>query len=75
MDNLARKESTIGEVGNLMSVDAERIESCISYLWAVWSSPLQIILSLYLLYQYIGQYVIGVVVDHSVSELSTLEKV
>ncbi|CAG5123107.1 unnamed protein product [Candidula unifasciata] len=54
MDNLARKESTVGEVVNLMSVDAERIESCISYMWAVWSSPLQIILSLYLLYQYIG---------------------
>ncbi|CAG5119030.1 unnamed protein product [Candidula unifasciata] len=54
MNNLARKESTIGEVVNLMSVDAERVENVMSYLWAVWSSPLQIILSLYLLHSYIG---------------------
>ncbi|BFZ09598.1 hypothetical protein BsWGS_12637 [Bradybaena similaris] len=54
MNNLARKESTIGEVVNLMSVDAERVENVMSYLWAVWSSPLQIIVSLYLLYSYIG---------------------
>ncbi|KAK0042761.1 multidrug resistance-associated protein 1 [Biomphalaria pfeifferi] len=54
MDNQARKESTIGEVVNLMSVDASNIESVMSYLWAIWSSPLQITVSLYLLYNVLG---------------------
>ncbi|XP_005090015.1 multidrug resistance-associated protein 1 [Aplysia californica] len=54
MDNAARKESTIGEVVNLMSVDAEHLENIMSYLWAIWSSPLQILVSLYLLYDTVG---------------------
>ncbi|CAL1532770.1 unnamed protein product [Lymnaea stagnalis] len=54
MDSMARKDSTTGEVVNLMSVDASRFESVMSYLWTVWSSPLQIIVSLYLLYDMIG---------------------
>ncbi|KAH9503701.1 Multidrug resistance-associated protein 1 [Bulinus truncatus] len=54
MDNKARKESTIGEVVNLMSVDASNLETAMSYLWAIWSSPLQISVTLYLLYNMIG---------------------
>ncbi|XP_059141154.1 multidrug resistance-associated protein 1-like [Physella acuta] len=54
MDNVARKESTVGEVVNLMSVDAGHIESLMSYAWAMWSSPLQIVVSMYLLYNIIG---------------------
>ncbi|XP_059141156.1 multidrug resistance-associated protein 1-like [Physella acuta] len=54
MDNVARKESTVGEVVNLMSVDAGHIESLMSYAWAMWSSPLQIVVSIYLLYIIIG---------------------
>lgn len=54
MNNEARRESTVGEVVNLMSVDAEHIEGTMGYLWALWSSPLQICLSLYLLYTTLG---------------------
>jgi ATP-binding cassette subfamily C (CFTR/MRP) protein 1 len=54
MDNQARKESTVGEVVNLMSVDAKHLEEMLSYLWALWSSPLQIAVSLYLLYNTLG---------------------
>ena len=54
MNNQARRDSTVGEVVNLMSVDTEHIESLMSYLWAVWSSPLQIGVSLYLLYSTLG---------------------
>lgn len=54
MNNQARRESTVGEVVNLMSVDAEHIEGMMGYLWSVWSSPLQICVSLYLLYSTLG---------------------
>ena len=37
-----------------MSVDAEHIEATMGYLWAIWSSPLQICVSLYLLYTTLG---------------------
>ncbi|KAJ8315790.1 LOW QUALITY PROTEIN: hypothetical protein KUTeg_007940 [Tegillarca granosa] len=54
MDNQARKDSTVGEIVNLMSVDTEHIQEVLAYLWAIWSSPLQIIVALYLLYQTLG---------------------
>ncbi|GFO42105.1 multidrug resistance-associated protein 1 [Plakobranchus ocellatus] len=54
MDNRARGESTVGQVVNLMSVDAEHVENVTSYAWAIWSSSLQIALSLYLLYTTVG---------------------
>ncbi|KAK3589166.1 hypothetical protein CHS0354_018871 [Potamilus streckersoni] len=50
----ARKESTIGEIVNLMSVDAEHIRDVLQYMWAMWSSPMQIIVSLVFLYQTLG---------------------
>lgn len=54
MNNLARQESTVGEVVNLMSVDAEHLEQTVAYLYSIWSSPLQICVSLYLLYATLG---------------------
>ena len=54
MNNQARRESTVGEVINLMSVDAEHIQRMLEYVWALWSSPLQIGVSLYLLYATLG---------------------
>jgi len=35
--NSARKESTVGEVVNLMSVDAQRFQDLMSYVNIVWS--------------------------------------
>ncbi|KAK3097219.1 hypothetical protein FSP39_007607 [Pinctada imbricata] len=54
MSNSARKESTVGEIVNLMSVDVEHLQNIIPYLWCVWSSPLQIGVALYFLYQTVG---------------------
>uniref|UniRef100_A0A0L8GHH2 ABC-type glutathione-S-conjugate transporter n=1 Tax=Octopus bimaculoides TaxID=37653 RepID=A0A0L8GHH2_OCTBM len=50
----ARSRSTVGEIVNLMAIDCERIDNCISYLYLVWSGPLQIILCTYLLWQQVG---------------------
>ena len=55
MDNMAKGESTVGQVVNLMSVDAEHIEMVMNYAWALWSSTLQICMSLYLLYTTVGK--------------------
>ncbi|GFS09919.1 multidrug resistance-associated protein 1 [Elysia marginata] len=54
VDNMSKSESTVGQVVNLMSVDAEHIENVMNYGWALWSSTLQICLSLYLLYTTVG---------------------
>nr|KAG5699388.1 hypothetical protein BaRGS_008296 [Batillaria attramentaria] len=37
-----------------MSVDTEHIQGMIRYLWTLWSSPLQICVSLYLLFNLLG---------------------
>lgn len=50
----ARKQSTVGEIVNLMSIDTQHIQDTVNYLWAVWSSPLQIALCLYFLYITLG---------------------
>ena len=50
MNNKARTESTVGEIVNLMSVDCQHLADVSSYLWAAWSSPLQIIGALIFLY-------------------------
>lgn len=54
MSNDARRTTTIGEIVNLMSVDAERIMEVVQYLWMIWSSPLQICIAIYLLYGILG---------------------
>lgn len=43
-----------GEIGNLISVDAQRIQDLTTYLHAIWYSPLQIGLSIYFLWQQLG---------------------
>uniref|UniRef100_A0A8C0BW11 Multidrug resistance-associated protein 1 n=1 Tax=Buteo japonicus TaxID=224669 RepID=A0A8C0BW11_9AVES len=47
--NSARKTSTVGEIVNLMSVDAQRFMDLATYINMIWSAPLQVILALYLL--------------------------
>ena len=44
----------MGEIVNLMSVDAQRLMDVVTYLHIIWSGPLQILLSLLLLYQTMG---------------------
>jgi predicted anti-sigma-YlaC factor YlaD len=54
MSNEARKTTTVGEIVNLMSVDAQRLQDAVGYLWMVWSAPLQIAIAIYMLWQLLG---------------------
>ena len=54
LSNKARQTSTVGEIVNLMSVDAQRFMDLMPYLHNIWSAPLQIILSLVFLYLTMG---------------------
>ncbi|ELK33293.1 Multidrug resistance-associated protein 1 [Myotis davidii] len=57
--NSARKSSTVGEIVNLMSVDAQRFMDLTTYINMVWSAPLQVFLALYLLWLNLGPSVLA----------------
>ncbi|XP_044001771.1 multidrug resistance-associated protein 1 isoform X9 [Aphidius gifuensis] len=59
MSNTARKESTVGEIVNLMSVDAQRFMELTAYINMIWSAPLQIALALYFLWDILGPSVLA----------------
>ncbi|KAJ3017793.1 UNVERIFIED_CONTAM: hypothetical protein HDU68_011483 [Siphonaria sp. JEL0065] len=50
----ARQSSTVGEIVNLMSVDAGRLGDLTTYFHIIWSGPFQICLALYFLYHTLG---------------------
>ncbi|KAJ8384011.1 hypothetical protein AAFF_G00212550 [Aldrovandia affinis] len=55
----ARRTSTVGEIVNLMSVDAQRFMDLVTYINMVWSAPLQVVLALYFLWQTLGPSVLA----------------
>ncbi|KAJ7306005.1 hypothetical protein JRQ81_010371 [Phrynocephalus forsythii] len=59
ISNSARKTSTVGEIVNLMSVDAQRFMDLATYINMIWSAPLQVILALYFLWQILGPSVLA----------------
>ncbi|PAA56638.1 hypothetical protein BOX15_Mlig005571g4 [Macrostomum lignano] len=54
-----KKDTTVGEVVNLMSVDAQRLQDVAGYLWMVFSAPLQITIAIVLLWQELGASVLA----------------
>ncbi|XP_069851649.1 ATP-binding cassette sub-family C member 2 [Dipodomys merriami] len=54
LSNLARKQYTIGETVNLMSVDAQKLMDVTNYMHLVWSSALQICLAIFFLWRELG---------------------
>lgn len=54
----ARKESSTGEIVNLMAVDAQRFMDLATSVNTIWSAPLQIILAFYFLWRELGPSVI-----------------
>ncbi|XP_062549079.1 multidrug resistance-associated protein 1-like isoform X2 [Armigeres subalbatus] len=54
ISSFAKKDTTVGEIVNLMAVDAQRFFELTSYLHVLWSAPLMIALCIYLLYDYLG---------------------
>ncbi|CAH1794809.1 unnamed protein product, partial [Owenia fusiformis] len=59
LSNSARKSSTVGEIVNLMSVDAQRFMELTTYLNMLWSAPFQISVSLYFLWMTLGPSVLA----------------
>uniref|UniRef100_UPI0037E78B7D multidrug resistance-associated protein 1 n=1 Tax=Semicossyphus pulcher TaxID=241346 RepID=UPI0037E78B7D len=59
ISSAARRTSTVGEMVNLMSVDAQRFMDLITYINMVWSAPLQVVLALYFLWQNLGPSVLA----------------
>lgn len=59
LSNVARKESTVGEIVNLMAVDAQRFMDLTAYINMIWSAPLQIALALYFLWDLLGPSVLA----------------
>ncbi|ESO93730.1 hypothetical protein LOTGIDRAFT_105097, partial [Lottia gigantea] len=54
MNSDARKMFTVGAIVNLVSGDCKKLSEIVTFLWMIWSCPLQICIALYLLYQTLG---------------------
>ncbi|KAE8913580.1 Multidrug resistance-associated protein 1 [Phytophthora fragariae] len=50
----ARQKKTTGEITNLMSIDAQRLQELSTYINSVWFSLFQIVVACYLLWKQIG---------------------
>lgn len=59
MSNAAKKNTTVGEIVNLMAVDAQRFMDLSAYINMIWSAPLQIALALYFLWEILGPSVLA----------------
>lgn len=54
ISNSARRERTVGEIVNLMSVDADRFRPLLEFLHISWAAFIQISIAIFLLYQELG---------------------
>ena len=54
LSHSARKNFTIGEITNYISVDAQRIIDSMPYVAFLWTTPFNVVLSLYFLYNELG---------------------
>ncbi|XP_041599047.1 ATP-binding cassette sub-family C member 2 isoform X2 [Vulpes lagopus] len=59
LSNRARKQYTIGETVNLMSVDAQKLMDVTNFIHLLWSNVLQIALSIYFLWAELGPSVLA----------------
>ncbi|XP_057633187.1 ATP-binding cassette sub-family C member 2 [Chionomys nivalis] len=57
--NLARRQYTVGETVNLMSVDAQKLMDVTNYFQLTWSTILQIVLSIFFLWRELGPSVLA----------------
>ncbi|VDM22833.1 unnamed protein product, partial [Wuchereria bancrofti] len=59
LSNTARKNRTVGEIVNLMSVDVQRFQDIASFIMLFWSAPFQILLAIYFLWRLLGIAVVA----------------
>ena len=50
----AKRQTTVGQIVNLMSVDAQKIQDAFQFWHLIWSVPLLVGFSMYFLWQTIG---------------------
>lgn len=63
MSSAAKRDTTVGEIVNLMAVDAQRFSESVQFFHLVWAGPLTIALAIYFLWQILGVAVVtGLVV-------------
>lgn len=59
----ARRSTKVGEIINLMSVDAQKVQDSFNYVMILWEVPILVVFCFYFIYQTIGVSAItGVVV-------------
>lgn len=59
LTSAARQSSTIGEIVNLMSVDAQRFVDLMVHLHMIWSAPFQITVCMFFLWKILGPSVLA----------------
>ncbi|XP_067858105.1 canalicular multispecific organic anion transporter 1 [Heptranchias perlo] len=59
VSNAIRKESTVGEIVNLMTVDAQRFNDVTNFIHLLWSAPLQIVVAITFLWLELGPSVLA----------------
>jgi len=59
LSSAERQRYTVGEIMNLMTVDAQRIQDLTTYLHAIWYSFVQIGLSIFFLWRQLGPSCVG----------------
>ncbi|KAJ6225732.1 hypothetical protein RDWZM_004277 [Blomia tropicalis] len=57
LSNTAIRETTTGEIVNLMSVDAQRFVDLMPYVNLIWSAPLRIVMLVYFIWNELGNSV------------------
>lgn len=63
ISSAAKKDSTVGEIVNLMAIDAQSFFELISYVHIIWSGPIVIGITIWLLWDILGIAVVsGIVV-------------
>ncbi|XP_064636350.1 multidrug resistance-associated protein 1-like [Lineus longissimus] len=59
LSSSAKKNTTQGEIVNLMSVDAQKLQDAPVYLHFIWSAPITIVVCLIMLWQQLGPAVLA----------------
>jgi ATP-binding cassette subfamily C (CFTR/MRP) protein 1 len=59
LSNYSKKDTTTGEIGNLMAVDSQRFIDLLPWLSSLWTAPIQVAIALWLLWLELGPSVIG----------------
>jgi ATP-binding cassette subfamily C (CFTR/MRP) protein 1 len=71
ISSAAKKDTTVGEIVNLMAVDAQRFFELISYVHVLWSGPMIIGIAIYLIWQQLEYGVIsGILIMILITPLS-----